>query len=82
MANAGVVKGTSPSPGCDRVIGNLHFRWAELQTNVRVSYVASDANLSDEPSHRSSDLPDEILIGLGGRRLYFALPDLRLRGWL
>jgi hypothetical protein len=81
-ANAGVVKGTSPSPDCDRVIGNLHFRWAELQTNVWVSYVASDANLSDEPSRRSSDLPDEILEGLGGHRLYFALPDLRLRGRL
>ena len=77
-----MVKGTSPSPDCDRVIGNLHFRWAELQTNVWVTYVASDANLSDEPSRRSSDLPDEILEGLGGHRIYFALPDLRLRGRL
>ena len=71
-----MVTGTSPSPDCDRVIGNLHFQWAELQTNVWVSYVASDTNLSDEPSRRSLDLPDrdEILEGLGGCRFFFALP--------
>ena len=29
-ANAGMVKGASPSPDCARIIGNLHFCWAEL----------------------------------------------------
>ena len=77
-----MVKGTSPSPDCDQVIGILHFQWAELQTNVWVSYVASDTNLSDEPFCWSSDLPNKILKGLGGCKLYFALLDLRLRGWL
>ena len=32
-----------------------------------VTYVASDANLSDDPSRRSSDLPNETLEGLGGK---------------
>jgi len=76
-ANAGVVKGVSPSPDCDRVIGNLHFRWAELRANVWVTYVASDANLSDDPSRRSSTLPDDTLEGMGARKVPFVLPDLR-----
>ena len=77
-----MVKGTSPSPDCDRAIGNLHFWWAELQTNVWVSYVASDANLSDELSCQSLDLPDKILKGPGGHRHYLTLLDLCLRGQL
>ena len=73
-ANAGVVKGCSPSPDCDRFIGNLHFWWAELKTNVWVTYVASDANLSDDPSRRPSDLPDRLLEDMGAVRMSFDLP--------
>jgi hypothetical protein len=69
----------TPSPDCDRVIGNLHFRWAELRANVWVTYVASDANLSDDPSRRSSTLPDDTLEGMGARKVPFVLPDLRLK---
>ena len=74
-ANAGVVKGCSPSPDCDRFIGNLHFRWAQLKTNVWVTYVASDANLSDDPSRRSSELPDRLLEDMGAVRMSFDLPS-------
>ena len=73
-ANAGVVKGCSPSPDCDRFIGNLHFWWAELKTNVWVTYVASDANLSDDPSRRPSDLPDRLLEDMGAVQMSFDLP--------
>ena len=73
-ANAGVVKGCSPSPDCDRFIGNLHFRWAELKTNVWVTYVASDANLSDDPSRRPSDIPGRLLENMGAVRMSFDLP--------
>ena len=71
-ANGAIVKAYSSAADLARIAGAMHVKWAELGVDPWIEFVASAANLSDEPSRCEYSW----LVANGGVRLPWAFPPL------
>jgi hypothetical protein len=74
-ANGGLVKGRSPAPDLNEIIGETHDRWADLDIRPWVDYVRSEANVADLPS-RGAGADVGAALRMITRSTAYLLPEL------
>jgi hypothetical protein len=74
-ANGGLVKGRSPAPDLNAIIGETHDRWAILDIRPWVDYVRSEANVADLPS-RGAGADVGAALHMITRSTAYLLPEL------
>jgi hypothetical protein len=74
-ANGGLVKGRSPAPDLNTIIGETHDRWADLDIRPWVEYVRSEANVADLPS-RGAGADVGAALHMITRSTAYLLPEL------